>query len=605
MRMGMIGRFALCAAAMLLSGGLAFAEVIELKDGGKLDARVVKRGGLQLTIETDGIQLLVPEDIVKTVNGEKLPPDYLSLYDQRRQLAGKDADEHYRLALWCRQHKLEDQAKSELLQVVKIDPKHEDARELLGHQIYKNAWYTPEQLKAKGLVQHQGQWLTPDEAKAVHGKVFYLGQWLTEKEKEYLEDRQLRRHVDMWRSHGVCDLQSDIRMLSFVNQWGLSREELRGVYDTLMDAEKDRRCFMTKRHEMNENAEKAWLALKEAAMFGVINSFDQPKDIEGKAGKAEKMIKYLHEGYTYAMFKHSKRVLDAVSDKHKEDYYYGYCGACHCSRYIPSESFESKTFQEKYCLRCHRDGMPTAKDQSRPVAATAAPVSKSTIELLEKARCCSEAELKDLAKKVGGTGGKGKGKGKGSVTSKAEDVLKKARQCSGTEFERDKNILARQLEGMSELEALQAEQGSLGKGYKRFFGDKKTREMVVNGLFSGSFLEAVAARLKAPARAPVAKDDRKEEEVVSVTALMLDKLAFERKATEIIERKCGICHDTSVVSKPGRGVDAWRGTLRKMQEIGWNITDNDVALLSQYLSERSRKELAEFKAPQKEGGSAR
>jgi hypothetical protein len=43
-----------------------------------------------------------------------------------------------------------------------------------------------------------------------------------------------------------------------------------------------------------------------------------------------------------------------------------------------------------------------------------------------------------------------------------------------------------------------------------------------------------------------------------------------------------------------------------MQGLGWNITENDVALLAEYLSQRSRKELAEFQVPgKKEGGSGK
>ncbi|MBM4043877.1 MAG: hypothetical protein FJ279_02075 [Planctomycetes bacterium] len=581
---------ALAAAAFaLLPAGDLLADVIELKDGGKVNAKIVKRGGLQLTVETDGIQLLVPEDIVKTVNGEKLPPDYAGIYEQKRQSAGRDAEEHYRLALWCRQHKLEDEAKAELLQVVKLDPKHEDARDLLGHAFYKNAWHTPEQLKAKGLVQYQGQWLTPDEAKAVRGKVYYMGQWLTDKEKDYLEDRQFSKFCSPWKTLDVADLERDIRMLSFVNQWGLSKEELRGVYDALMDAERDKVKFMTKRHELNAKVERHFLELKETIMDGVIDSYDTPKDVEGRASTALGDLKKLARGYSYCMVKHSKRVLDAVSDKHREDFYYGFCGCCHCSRHIPSDAFESKTFKEKYCVRCHKDGVPTGPMDK---AKAPAPVSQSTLDLLEKARCCGEAEFKEMVKRLPGAK-----RAKAGTTSKMEDVLRKARQCSDTEFERDKHILGRQLEGMSEYDALMAERAKLGRGFNKFFANVNLREMIANYMFSDSFRDAIAARLQVRPKPLAYKDERKEEDVQSLTALMLDKEAFERKATETIEKKCAICHDTSVINKPGRDIGAWRGCLRTMQRVSWNVTDNDVALLAEYLSQRSQKELAEFQAP--------
>ncbi|MFO0980521.1 MAG: hypothetical protein U1E76_02045 [Planctomycetota bacterium] len=107
---------------------------------------------------------------------------------KKRQDALKpdDAEGHYQLALWAEQNNLKTDSKRILRKVIKIDPNHEKAREKLGYKMYKGKWRTDAEIerskreeeeaemKAKGLVKWQGDWIAKDVAGNLEkGLIFY------------------------------------------------------------------------------------------------------------------------------------------------------------------------------------------------------------------------------------------------------------------------------------------------------------------------------------------------------------------------------------------------------------------------------------------------
>jgi len=61
-------------------------------------------------------------------------------------------------------------------------------------------------LKAKGLVEHDGQWVTPDALKEVKNKVRYLDQWVTPEDKKLLESRKYASRRG-WSTFRIANLQ--------------------------------------------------------------------------------------------------------------------------------------------------------------------------------------------------------------------------------------------------------------------------------------------------------------------------------------------------------------------------------------------------------------
>jgi hypothetical protein len=88
-------------------------------------------------------------------------------YDQRAAaLRVDDADGHYRLALWCEQNDLKAYALRQYRMVVTIEPDHRAARRALGYERIRGRWVKGEEaMRAKGFVEHEGVWVTPEEYK--------------------------------------------------------------------------------------------------------------------------------------------------------------------------------------------------------------------------------------------------------------------------------------------------------------------------------------------------------------------------------------------------------------------------------------------------------
>ena len=87
------------------------------------------------------------------------------LYHQRAAaLKVDDADGHYRLALWCEGNGLKAYALREYRIVVTVEPDHRAARRALGYERIRGRWVKGEDaMRAKGFVEHEGVWVTPEE----------------------------------------------------------------------------------------------------------------------------------------------------------------------------------------------------------------------------------------------------------------------------------------------------------------------------------------------------------------------------------------------------------------------------------------------------------
>jgi hypothetical protein len=78
------------------------------------------------------------------IAGVRADPEAMTAYEAARARAGRDADAHVRLALWCEAHGLEAERLRHLAIAVLADPSHAAARGLLGLVAHRGGWRSPE-----------------------------------------------------------------------------------------------------------------------------------------------------------------------------------------------------------------------------------------------------------------------------------------------------------------------------------------------------------------------------------------------------------------------------------------------------------------------------
>ncbi|MCI0589574.1 MAG: hypothetical protein L0323_22390 [Planctomycetes bacterium] len=182
-------RLLLLAAPLL--AGLLPRDVVETKDGRRLEGKVVEESRERIVVETPFGRVEVARENVRSV---ERGPSPLEEYAARRAKA-KTAEDHHALALFCKSKGLSRQAKEELEEAARLDPSHEGANRGLGRVLFEGKWVSPaerdvlaarreeEAFRAKGLVQHEGRWVTPQEKEALEkGLVLHEGRWVPEAE---------------------------------------------------------------------------------------------------------------------------------------------------------------------------------------------------------------------------------------------------------------------------------------------------------------------------------------------------------------------------------------------------------------------------------------
>ena len=120
--------------------------------------------------------------------------------DRLAKLAADDAEGHWQLALFCRENRLKKYEKELIRKTLEIDDQHPGANQAAGNVEFLGEWMSPAErdrrkadaseaeMRAKGLVKHDGKWVTPeDQAKLEQGLVKHDGKWMTPDEVKEAE----------------------------------------------------------------------------------------------------------------------------------------------------------------------------------------------------------------------------------------------------------------------------------------------------------------------------------------------------------------------------------------------------------------------------------
>lgn len=172
---------------LALSALAARADVVVMKDGRRIEGRVVSETATTIKVATSlGELVLQRADVVSIERGKTRRQEY----DERRA-AAKTADELHELGLWAEKQNMRREARECMQRAVELDPQHAGAHAWLGNVEYRGEWMRPEErerrmradrereMAEQGLVQHEGRWVTPEERdKLQQGLVLVGERWL-------------------------------------------------------------------------------------------------------------------------------------------------------------------------------------------------------------------------------------------------------------------------------------------------------------------------------------------------------------------------------------------------------------------------------------------
>jgi hypothetical protein len=122
------------------------------------------------TIELpNGGRLSIPRNQVAKIDNVS---DADAEYQKLARTSPDTVDGHWKLAEWCREHKLIDERHRHLERVIELDPNHAPARTALGFH------------------QKNGQWMNRDDVMASRGLVLYDGRYLTPQQIEVMKQQK-------------------------------------------------------------------------------------------------------------------------------------------------------------------------------------------------------------------------------------------------------------------------------------------------------------------------------------------------------------------------------------------------------------------------------
>jgi HEAT repeats len=154
-----------CAAAR--------ADVIDLTNGGRVEGKIVQSENADkatfVVDLTGGGRLTIPRTQVARID---LTSDAEAEYQKLARSSPDTVDEHWKLAEWCRQHKLQNEYQRHLERILELDPNHAEARAALGFR------------------QKDGQWMNRDDVMAARGLVLYDGRYVTPQHVELMQQQK-------------------------------------------------------------------------------------------------------------------------------------------------------------------------------------------------------------------------------------------------------------------------------------------------------------------------------------------------------------------------------------------------------------------------------
>lgn len=168
------------AILAVLVTSTARADDVHLSNGGVISG-IVRSESDWITVEVPSGTVSFPASQVSRVERSR---HVLHEYYEKHAALEKSRDPAaiHQLAVWCKQKNLSRFSLELSKRVVSIDPEHEGARALLGHQ------------------KRDNRWLSADEARRADGQVEFRGRWMSVVERDgILRDEEEARQAALAR----------------------------------------------------------------------------------------------------------------------------------------------------------------------------------------------------------------------------------------------------------------------------------------------------------------------------------------------------------------------------------------------------------------------
>ena len=159
-------RALILTAVLALLPGLAGADEVLLKGGGRISGRILSRTATAVQVDVGAGIITVPMASVLSIEEKR---SALDDYEERAaKLRANDVPGWLALARWSLSQGLGTQSRRAYERVLGIDPENVEANQALGRVLVDGRWVTELEVhRARGLVEFEGAWLTPAERDAI------------------------------------------------------------------------------------------------------------------------------------------------------------------------------------------------------------------------------------------------------------------------------------------------------------------------------------------------------------------------------------------------------------------------------------------------------
>jgi hypothetical protein len=150
---------------LALAPALAHADSVFLKSGGEIKGEIVERRADAVVIEVGPGRLTLPLSAIARIESNTTD---IGVYRSRAAaLAALDVRGWLNLAAWAQARDLATLAREAYLHVLAIDPANAAAHLGIGDVQMADRWLSPADAnRARGLVEFEGTWMTPEERQA-------------------------------------------------------------------------------------------------------------------------------------------------------------------------------------------------------------------------------------------------------------------------------------------------------------------------------------------------------------------------------------------------------------------------------------------------------
>jgi hypothetical protein len=158
-------RAILATTLLTAAGSWASADEVWLKGGGRIVGEVMERRADSVLVDVGpGTVTLPMARVDRIVSSSSRLTEFRN---RAARLNPQDVQGWLALAAWADQSDMRTQAREAWERVVSIDPRNSVAHRALGNQWQGGRWMARDDaMRAQGLVEFEGQWITPSEREA-------------------------------------------------------------------------------------------------------------------------------------------------------------------------------------------------------------------------------------------------------------------------------------------------------------------------------------------------------------------------------------------------------------------------------------------------------